>query len=107
MMLMEDYKEFVPKELVLSCFNDWVDNHGFVHSADEDLTYQKIKSLPSVQLDIEPLTDNEQRIFLSAMAREEEVCKLVDESYDGGEEAVNLMKICSEIKRKVKGALFK
>ena len=31
-MLMEDYKEFVTKELVLSCFYDFIESHGYNHS---------------------------------------------------------------------------
>lgn len=65
-----------------------------------------LKGLPSVQ---EPLTDKEQRIFLSAMVREEKVCKEVDaemvrEPYEESEDS--LVKVCREIKRKVKGALW-
>jgi len=54
----------------------------------------------------ESLTDKEQRIFLSAMGREEKVCKKVDdeccrELYEG-----TLVEICHEITRKVKGVLW-
>lgn len=51
----------------------------------------------------EKLTDAEQRIFLVMMAREETVCKKVDEEFPEG---VCLTKICKEIERKVKGALW-
>ena len=58
---------------------------------------------PSAQT--EPFTDEEQRIFLSAMGREEHVCKHVDavygDSYEDG-----LLRICHNITRKVKGALW-
>ena len=63
-----------------------------------------IKQLPSVQL--EPLTDKEQRIFLAAMGREEEVCKEVDKGHTREAYEDSLMYICKEIKRKVKGALL-
>jgi len=53
-----------------------------------------LRELPSAQP--EPLTDKEQRIFLAAMKREEKVCKQVD----------GLVRVCHEIKRKVKGALW-
>lgn len=68
--------------------------------------WKQIKGLPSAQ--IEPLTDNEQRIFLAAMRREEKVCKQVDEEYGGhfGPYEDNLVRICHEITRKVKGALW-
>ena len=54
----------------------------------------------------EPLTDIEQRIFLKAMGREEEVCKIVDEEYKDEGYKLNLVHVCHEIKRKVKGALW-
>ena len=62
------------------------------------------EQLPSVQL--EPLTDKEQRIFLAAMGREEEVCKEVDKGHTREAYEDSLMYICKEIKRKVKGALW-
>lgn len=65
-----------------------------------------LKALPSVQL--EPLTDKEQMIFLAAMDREEKVCKQVDEECRICREPyeVSLVWICHEITRKVKGALW-
>lgn len=76
---------------------------------DDDWVYRFIQEFPSVQS--EPLTDKEQRIFLAAMGREREVCKQVDEEWSGGEfgdlyETVNLERVCIEIERKVKGALW-
>lgn len=55
---------------------------------------------------IEPLRDIEQRIFLVAMSREEKVCKEVDSKYTGEPSDVNLVKVCREIIRKVKGVLW-
>ena len=55
--------------------------------------------LPSVQP--EPLTDKEQRIFLAAMRRERKVCTYAHEPCE-----VPLTKVCDEIVRKVKGALW-
>lgn len=54
---------------------------------------------------IEPLTDKEQRIFLAAMGREEKVCKKADEEYYGIDN-INLVRVCREIERKVKKALW-
>ncbi len=56
----------------------------------------------------EPLTDKEQRIFLAAMGREEKVCKEVDEECRDCREPYedSLVRICHEITRKVKGALW-
>ena len=63
-----------------------------------------ILRLPSA----EPLTDIEQRIFLKAISREEEVCRKVDAEWGEGDEEceINLVHVCHEIKRKVKGALW-
>ena len=63
-----------------------------------------LHDLPSA----EPLTDVEQRIFLKAMSREEKVCRKVDAEWGNGDEDgyVNLVHVCREIVRKVKGALW-
>lgn len=65
---------------------------------------EQIKALPSKQP--EPLTDEEQRIFLSAMERELEVCKEIDSETVREAYEVSLTRICKEIQRKVKGALW-
>ena len=56
----------------------------------------------------EQLTDKEQRIFLAAMAREEKVCKQVDDECRNCREPYedSLVWTCHEILRKVKGALW-
>lgn len=54
----------------------------------------------------EQLTDKEQRIFLAAMEREEKVCKEVDEECRREPYEDSLVRICHEITRKVKGALW-
>ena len=71
--------------------------------------YNLICQLPSAHP--EQFTDEEQRIFLAAMGREEKVCKQVDEEYRDCREPyedslVNLVRVCHEIIRKVKGALW-
>lgn len=53
-------------------------------------------------LEVELLTDKEQRIFLKAMSREREICKQLDDEYDDKNTTVSLVKICNEIERKVK-----
>jgi hypothetical protein len=60
--------------------------------------------LPSAQP--EPLTDKEQRIFLAAMGREEKVCEEVDRNYVREPYEDSLVRVCKEIRRKVKGALW-
>lgn len=64
----------------------------------------ELEDLPSAQPD--PLTDKEQRIFLAAMGRERKVCKEVDDQYTHEPYEVLLTKVCDEIERKVKGALW-
>ena len=54
---------------------------------------------------IEALTDEEQRIFLAAIAREKKICEKADAEWSN--ENVNLVRICNEIERKVKAALWK
>lgn len=56
---------------------------------------------------IEPLTDAEQRIFLAAMGREEKVCKQVDDECRNCPEPYgdSLVRVCHEIRRKVKKSL--
>jgi hypothetical protein len=73
---------------------------------DADDIAEMIANMPSAQP--EKLTDNEQRIFLSAMGREEEVCKEVDDAWRDCREPYedSLVHVCKEIKRKVKGALW-
>ena len=65
-----------------------------------------IKSMPSAQP--EPLTNDEQSIFLAAMAREEQICKKVDDEWKdyGVAYEDSLVRTCHEITRKVKGALW-
>lgn len=66
----------------------------------------KLEALPTAQS--EPLTDAEQRLFLKAISREEEVCRKVDAEWGEGDEEceINLVHVCHEIVRKVKGALW-
>ena len=65
-----------------------------------------LEDLPSAQP--EQLTDKEQRIFLAAMGREEKVCKKVDDECRNCREPYedSLVRVCKEIRRKVKGALW-
>lgn len=57
----------------------------------------------------EPLTETEKRIFLAAMSREEEICKLIDEKYKDycGVDRIDLVPVCHEIMKKVRCALWK
>ena len=73
---------------------------GFAHEKEHGT------NLAEVGTKIEPLTDKEQRIFLAAMERERKVCKEVDDQYTHEPYEVLLTKVCSEIERKVKKALW-
>ena len=53
-------------------------------------------------LEIELLTDTEQRIFLKAISREREVCQKADDEYSDDDSKVSLVKVCNSIERKVK-----
>lgn len=70
--------------------------------------YLKEYFMPSAQP--EPLTDAEQRIFLAAMGKERAVCKKLTDEWDGMKLdvpcPVNLLRLCAEIERKVKAALW-
>ena len=65
---------------------------------------ERLEDLPSAQP--EPLTDAEQRIFLAAIGREEKVCKEVDRNYVREPYEDSLVRVCKEIRRKVKDALW-
>lgn len=84
------------------------DDDGTCSKADEDIRnlLDELEDLPPAQP--EPLTDKEQRIFLAAMRREEEVCKQVDDECRNCREPYenSLVRTCREITRKVKGALW-
>ena len=85
--------------------NDGDYNEGFNDGMDFAACFAS--TLPSAQP--EPLTDKEQRIFLAAIAREEKVCKQVDDECRDCREpyADSLVRTCHEITRKVKGALWR
>ena len=53
-------------------------------------------------LEIELLTDTEQRIFLSAMNRERKVCRMIDEIGYIDDSKIKLVWVCNSIERKVK-----
>ena len=78
------------------------DEHQAWYKADD--IYKAIESVPPAQP--EQLTDKEQRIFLAAMGREEKVCKEVDDRNCREPYEDSLVRICHEITRKVKGALW-
>ena len=42
-------KDLISRADALSCFHDWIDQRGDVHTADEMPEYQRIEQLPSAQ----------------------------------------------------------
>ena len=91
--------EYISRQAAIDALND--EYHGMI--SDESMKIYQIinwlSELPSAQP--EPLTDKEQRIFLAAMRRERKVCTYAHEPCE-----VPLTKVCDEIVRKVKGALW-
>ena len=87
--------EFAIKVLTeLRGYGDNFANIGFDRKEALDLA---IKAL-----EIELLTDKEQRIFLKAMSREREVCRKVDDEYADDDSKISLVMVCNSIERKVK-----
>lgn len=65
----------------------------------------EVAKMPATER-LEPLTDKEQRIFLAAMGREEKICEEVDRNCVREPYEDSLMRVCKEIRRKVKGSLW-
>lgn len=55
---------------------------------------------------VEVLTDQEKRIFLAAMGREEKVCAELDDASKNDRDIVRLVPVCNAITRKVKDSLW-
>lgn len=94
---MDDLMFTVGEDGTASFYDDTYDITIHCESQEEhDEVVRILQTTP------EPLTDKEQRIFLSAMDREERVCNRVDV------EMANqpLARVCREIVRKVKKALW-
>lgn len=94
-------RDLIERQAVIDALKDWYD--GMIISSFRGVE-KVIKALPSAQP--EPLTDKEQRIFLAAMGREEKVCEEVDRNYVREPYEDSLVRVCKEIRRKVKGALW-
>ena len=99
--------DLISRAAAIDAIQEHID--GYLYCKEERLTGLGIakaivEQLPPAQP--EPLTDKEQRIFLAAMGREEKVCEEVDRNYVREPYEDSLMRVCREIKRKVKGALW-
>lgn len=61
-------------------------------------------------MNVEKFTDEEKRIFLVMIGREEKLCQSIEKACSAlnltSDEAVDLVKVCREIKRKVKKSLW-
>ena len=79
---------------------------NYPSSCFEDLCKAVDIAIKALSAQPEPLTDKEQRIFLAAMGREEKVCEEVDRNYVREPYEDSLMRVCKEIRRKVKGVLW-
>ena len=97
--------DWISRQAAIDAVSDlyWMDERLLNFRKEIDAVFDKIKELPSAEP--EPLTDKEQRIFLAAMGREYKICKKADEEYYGIDN-INLVKVCREIERKVKKALW-
>lgn len=84
------------------CINDECEHCDLLK--EKGTQKERIEALYKVikELDIELLTDTEQRIFLSAMRREREICQEVDDEYPDNDSKVSLVRVCNSIERKVK-----
>ena len=76
---------------------------GVEISQDEVLS-KRADDCPLVE--IEPLTDSEKRIFLAAIMREHDICAKLDNDKVDDDTVKKLIPIVSNIKRKVKKALW-
>ena len=87
------------------CSDDWCCK--IQHKYINNFVPNHINRNPNCPLvEIEPLTDSEQRIFLSAMSREMRICKQLDNDKVDDGTVKKLEPIVSSIKRKVKKALW-
>lgn len=79
---------------------------NYPSSCFEDLCKAVDIAIKALSVQQEPLTDMEQRIFLAAMAKEEKVCKEMQKEMPDTLGLLDLVKVCREIERKVKKALW-
>lgn len=92
----EFYDDESTAETLRYCVEQDLEDAGF-NVIDSEIVDLAIKAL-----EIELLTDTEQRIFLKAMSREREVCQKVDDEYSDNGSKLSLVEVCNSIERKVK-----
>ena len=96
--------DLISRQAAIDAIDKRFDSIPMEQTTEILLLRKDLRNLPSAQP--EPLTDKEQRIFLAAMGREEKVCKQVDEECCREAYEDSLVRVCHEIIRKVKGALW-
>ena len=42
--------DYISRDAALNCFHDWIDQHGYVHTADEMPEYDAIADLPAADV---------------------------------------------------------
>ena len=99
-------RDLIDRQAAIEKFEPWLKVDGYSEGELNMLkaVLYELRFLPSAQT--EPLTDKEKRIFLAAMGREETVCEEVDRNYVREPYEDSLVRVCKEIRRKVKGALW-
>lgn len=94
-----NFKYYDEGEDVLCCALE----DGYI--SDDEADEKRLECCPLVE--IEPLTDTEKRLFLSAVGREEDICKKIDSEKELNDLGVKeLAPIVRSIRRKVKKALW-
>lgn len=98
--------DLISRQAAIEKFEPWLKVNGYSEGELNMLraVLYELRFLPSAQP--EPFTDKEKRIFLAAMWREEKVCEEADRNYVREPYEDSLMRVCKEIRRKVKGALW-
>ena len=83
-------------------FKNGIDSTDWENPNEELAKIIEANTMAIKALEIELLTDTEQRIFLKAINREREVCQKVDDEYSDDDSKVSLVRVCNSIERKVK-----
>lgn len=69
-------EDLIRRSDALACFHDWVDEHGYIHEADEMTEYQAIANLPSA---IENPTQSNAPNTLKALTNADSIRSMTDE----------------------------
>lgn len=69
-------EDLIRRSDALACFHDWVDEHGYIHEADEMTEYQAIANLPSA---IENPTQSNAPNTVKALTNADSIRSMTDE----------------------------